>query len=193
VVSLTNSNGVDNERWTQARKLLLDFYSSEITAHSRLIIGFAALLFTASDIYGLEPRSVLQSTVFCIVVFFLAAALWYVFLRLIAYGIMANSIIHVRDPFLEKIAQQKENNGRPLCSILGIGIRDRVEGKEEIWIRANKEGLLKKKFKYKILYLIPIRYFVSDLFEDRKFGFLLCFILGIITMISMLFLLGTLP
>ena len=85
------------------RKLFLDFYSSEINTHGRLIIGFAVILFTIIEIklkfleLGislLSPQSVI--VYFCIGV--VSFAIWYSLFRLLIYGMMANAVVHMNLP-----------------------------------------------------------------------------------------------
>jgi len=165
-MSLTDSNNGNTEKWAQARKLLLDFYSSEINSHSRLIIGFAALLFTFLQVYQkIEVPSFLQTIVFCIFVLPLALALWYSFFRLLAYGMMANAVVHVPDSVLEQKIKKKKNKGRPPSSILADAVVDQIAGK------------VRKGEQEKILFKIPAQYFIRS--ESQKWGRLISFLLAL--------------
>jgi len=82
----------------QCRKLLLDFYSAEINSHGRLIIGFAVLMLTLTQIRQnfLIHNYPLSSCHFFLIyfgIFAVAFGLWYSFFRLIAYGTLANAVI----------------------------------------------------------------------------------------------------
>lgn len=78
----------------QYRKLFLDFYSSQLNTHSRLIIGFSVMLLTLIEII-----QQLNNTIFkvrCIAysgVFFLSLAIWYLLLRDLMYGVCVQSAI----------------------------------------------------------------------------------------------------
>jgi hypothetical protein len=79
--------------------LLLNFYSSELNSHSRLIIGNVALLFTLAQIiqsFGSNITS-LQYWIFCLGLFTLSSTFWYLLMRLLLYGILSNRVLHVKD------------------------------------------------------------------------------------------------
>ena len=84
----------------QCRKLLMDFYSSEINSHSRLIIGFAVLMLTLIQVrqnfmvYSLTT-SCWQYLIVYSGIFLIALALLYSLFRLFAYGAAANAIMYV--------------------------------------------------------------------------------------------------
>ena len=84
------------------RKLLLDFYSSELNSHSRLIIGLSVIDFTLLQvIYTLTNPQVYSPITwwqYCFVFFslgFVSAALWYLIMRYCVYGILCNSVLTV--------------------------------------------------------------------------------------------------
>lgn len=88
-------NNQEKEDIVQYRKLLLDFHSSELTAHSRLIIGFAVLLLTISEVSLNLPKpvSIEQTRIAFFGCFFASIGFWYVLIRHLAYGILANASI----------------------------------------------------------------------------------------------------
>lgn len=80
----------------QARKLLLDFYSSELTTHGRLIVGFAVILFSLLEII-LQLEKPISGVRFWMAFFGLslaAFALWFLLMRHFVYGVLANAVIH---------------------------------------------------------------------------------------------------
>ena len=81
------------------RKLFLDFYSSEINTHGRLIIGFAVILFTLIEIKLrlYVPRS-LQSSIIFPCIWLVSFAIWYSLFRLLRYGMLANAVVHMDLP-----------------------------------------------------------------------------------------------
>jgi hypothetical protein len=88
----------------QCRKLLLDFYSSQINTHGALIIGFSVVLFAIIQI-RISPViwnnvSILQDWILYFGIFLTGFALYYLFLRYITYGTMAHSTIRIpwKDP-----------------------------------------------------------------------------------------------
>ena len=85
-----------------SRKLLLDFYSSQISTHSRIFIGFSALMFTILNVrvtlFDTIGRSALKSWQLIILYGFVLALgfiIFFVLFRTIGYGILANATIHV--------------------------------------------------------------------------------------------------
>jgi hypothetical protein len=79
----------------QIRKLMLDFYSSELTTHSRLIIGFSVLLFTVLNVIPNQKVHLdLQAGTYFFSLWLVAGALWYLFMRHISYGILSNATLH---------------------------------------------------------------------------------------------------
>jgi hypothetical protein len=81
-----------------SRQLLLNFYSSEINTHGRVLIGFAALMFTILtvrvDLFGIKSLTDLQYWIFYSLIALVAWGIFYLLFRLIGYGILANSTIH---------------------------------------------------------------------------------------------------
>jgi hypothetical protein len=80
------------------RKLLLNFYSSELNAHARLIIGASVLLFTVVsitlDLKNNSDFGALQSAIAIVSFGFISSALWYLLMRNLAYGILASTSQH---------------------------------------------------------------------------------------------------
>ena len=83
----------------EARKLLLDFYASELGTHSRLIVGFSIILFTFLQIM-LKTENGLDRSIFGVRfilyagTFAISLALWYLFQRHFIYGVLADACIH---------------------------------------------------------------------------------------------------
>lgn len=75
----------------ESRKVLLAFYSSELTAHARLIIGFSLILLTIIEVFsntyrsGFGVRFIAYSAMF-----FVSSGLWYLLMRDMVYGILAH-------------------------------------------------------------------------------------------------------
>jgi len=82
----------------QSRKLLLDFYSSELTTHSRLIIGFAVILLAileiTQNIRALGTLSLGQYLIAFFGIFTAAFALWFLLMRHLTYGILTEAATH---------------------------------------------------------------------------------------------------
>ena len=166
------------QRELQIRELLLDFYASELTTHSRLIIGFSVILLTILQIaHSLRTGgsvSWAQSTILLLGIFFTAFALWFLLLRHFVYGILANSATH---------ALPSENQEENLLARMIDGV---------------KRDALEKK----ILGFIPTCLFYSTderisllqrLFSvegTRMFGVLLCAYLALITTYFLKILIG---
>jgi len=137
----------------QCRKLLLDFYSSEINSHSRLIIGFAVLMLTLIQVrqnfmaYSLTT-SCLQYLIVYSGIFLTALALLYSLFRLFAYGASANAIV---------------------C----------IEWKNQMTVAqlASEVSNLVERERKKIFVIIHPKYFL----RYRKKGFIICVVLASIT------------
>jgi hypothetical protein len=93
----------------ECRKVLMDFYTQQLNAHSRLLIGFAALLFTLVQIklalmgQHLNPQQfLLQFLAFYITVFLVSFGSWFLLLRHLGYGTLANAVMHVSAPTKQK-------------------------------------------------------------------------------------------
>ena len=90
---------VNNSNWEsleiQCRKMLLDMYSSHLSTHARLLIGFAVMLLTIFEIkIGLKSITILQSNILYVAVFLATLAWWFLFMRHFSYGLMVNASIH---------------------------------------------------------------------------------------------------
>jgi hypothetical protein len=90
---------IESDGTINIRKLLLDFYSSELTTHSRLIIGFSVILFTILQIFQkldseVLPLSTSQKSIASFSTWLISAALWYLLMRHVSYGILSNSVLH---------------------------------------------------------------------------------------------------
>lgn len=135
--------------------LFQSFYSSELNAHSRLLIGFAVLLFTLTNI-GWNPSSnstlmQLQYGLLWLSMLLTSFAFWFILMRQLVYGVLSNRLMHIQK--LESIEQVHREVGQ-YCS------------REE-----------------KILLRIPVSWFYSANEEGRKRhvrirGFLLCAVLA---------------
>jgi hypothetical protein len=147
-------------------KLALSFYNSEITSHSRLIIGLAVILFALSDIALSEPLRPfydIQYWIWVTATFFVSSAFWYVLIRQLVYGVMANRLLHTEEAANFEELHEKITRG---C----------IETKE------------------KILFIIPFYYFISVGKKWRKLywrptGYIFCAIFGLVTTFLLLLLL----
>ena len=94
----------NEDRTIGIRKLLLDFYSSELTTHSRLIIGFSALLFTIlqvvpKPIMGQSLSDTSASVALAMFgIWIVSGSLWFLLMRHISYGVLSNSTLHAEMP-----------------------------------------------------------------------------------------------
>jgi len=150
----------------QCRKLLLDSYSSQLTTHARLIIGFAIILLTLLEVKrNLQPSiSHIQFGIVYFGIFIAAFGLWFLLMRHLMYGLLVTAAT-LADPLGE---------GSSLMRILN-GIN---------------EFMLNKRF----LIVFPSRLFHSTgrrrSWLDRLGGVLLCAILALVTTIFALILMG---
>jgi hypothetical protein len=80
-------------------KLLLDFYSTEITSHSRLIIGLAVILFALAEIAKSFSRPVAftQFWILGVGMFFVSFAFWFLLMRQLVYGVLINRVLHTEN------------------------------------------------------------------------------------------------
>lgn len=94
----------------QCRKLLLDFYSSQINTHGTLIIGFSVVLFAIVQIRISSAIanniSVLQDWILYFGIFLAGFALYYLFLRYITYGTLAHYT--TRTPWKKSVESKPE-------------------------------------------------------------------------------------
>ena len=140
----------------------MDFYSSEINSHSRLIIGFAALMFTLIQIrekFVVDSVTISYWQCFTIYsgIFSTAFVLLYSLFRLFAYGLLANAVIFV------KWTVATSSRYQPPTSQL-----------------ANEIANLVKREKKKIGGIIHPKHFLFC----RKWGYALCiFLASIITLL----------
>ncbi len=82
------------------RKFLLDFYSSELHSHSRLILGFCVVFFALWQFFlALVAPSIYSPITFwqyCIVfsgMGFVSTVLWYLIMRYSVYGLLCDSVL----------------------------------------------------------------------------------------------------
>lgn len=123
------------------RELFLDFYSSELTTHARLIIGFAVILLTLVEItLNLTARGSISSAQFLIAysgIFAASFALWFLLMRHLTYGVLANAATHatqsddsgknpfdrMRDGISESACKHAILGFIPVCLFLTTGAR----------------------------------------------------------------------
>jgi len=81
----------------EVRKLLLDFYSSEIESHSNLIIGLAVILFTALEFFPKPQNGTyvwdLQSGIGIFIIWIISGSLWFFLMRHFTYGVLCKAAI----------------------------------------------------------------------------------------------------
>jgi hypothetical protein len=82
----------DTNNEVEVRKLLLDFYSSELQTHSSLIVGLAVILFAVLQFLPNMHNGV-QIGVGLSVIWVISGSLWYFLMRHFSYGILCNSAI----------------------------------------------------------------------------------------------------
>jgi hypothetical protein len=148
------------------RKLLLDFYSSEIESHSNLIIGLALVLLAILQIPKLLPNVSdfcnPQTWVFMFTIWIISGSLWYFLMRHFSYGILCKSAIEA-----------------PLDGETNPSL---VAGKLSAYAHKNSKVLG-----------FPSKYFIAG-HEDKnsgKRGYALCYFgFGTVTLILLLFLIG---
>jgi len=78
-------------------KLLLNFYSAELNSHSRMLIGFAVILFTLAEIAHSNLTRPVMFSQYLILVFsmvFASFAFWFILMRQLVYGVLINRILH---------------------------------------------------------------------------------------------------
>jgi len=104
---MENTNATDE---VECRKVFMDFYTQQLNAHSRLLIGFAALLFTLVQIklalmgQHLNPQqfSLVQFWVFYTTIFLVSFGFWFLLLRHLGYGQLASAAMYVSAPTKQK-------------------------------------------------------------------------------------------
>jgi hypothetical protein len=94
----------------ELNKLLLSFYSSQLNNHGRMVIGFAALIFTVTQVASSvsEPISCAQYWVIVTGMFFASLAFWFVLMRLLVYGVLASYAQHVELESFQTMNKQVE-------------------------------------------------------------------------------------
>jgi hypothetical protein len=168
----------------ETRRLLSSFYSAELNSHARLIIGAAALFFTImSVILEVSKGNNLEQVQILIAflsLWFVSSILWFLVMRYLAYGILANA-----------------------ATVALIGIS---KGKYEDIHDAIRERALEDR----ILMVLPSVLFISTAERKTKnenkndtetwkrkygmfFGILLCLFLGIVTTWILLVFIGLDP
>jgi hypothetical protein len=162
------------------RKLLLDFYASQLTTHSRLIIGFSVILFTMVGIVQKVQENALAQNMspFCIdpksiasfSMVMASSILWYLVMRHVSYGVLANSVIHVPDPDEGSEANQSEESPLMPLTIMvrNHALKEKVLGLPSCLFISSGEKIT----------------FLHERFGTRGtliIGQIVCLILGIIT------------
>ena len=141
----------------QYRKLLVDSYSSQLTTHARLIIGFAIILLTLLGVRPnlKQPISEMQLGILYFAIFLAAFGLWFLFMRHLMYGLLVHSATFASPTGEGDLYDQILNNTR--------------------------ERTLKKR----ILVVIPSCLFYSTgkkrSWLNRLFGLILCIGLALLT------------
>lgn len=146
----------------ECNKLLLNFYASELSTHGRLVIGFAALIFTISQValgvsQSFSPLNAEQFWIIAIGMFTTSMTFCFTLMRMLVYGILAAYSQHIKVDNFEIM-------------------NDKIEIE-----CGNKE---------KILGIIPISFYIGSknrhpLFR-RFLGIVLCAIPSVIVTISLL-------
>lgn len=142
----------------EIRKLLLDFYASELTTHSRLIIGFSVIIFTILQIVQkLVENSPLTGSQFWISSFGIwltAVTLWYLIMRHLTYGALSGAVI------------------------------DSPIGENESYDNV-KSAIVNYALRYRILVVFPCYLFISIRPTLRRtfllIGLIMCAALGLVT------------
>ena len=90
-------NNTNESSEVEVRKLLLDFYSSELGTHSNLIIGLALVLFAILQIPKLLQNVTdicnPQTWIFIFTIWIISGSLWYFLMRHFSYGVLCKSTI----------------------------------------------------------------------------------------------------
>ena len=84
----------------ECNKFLANFYSSELSTHGRLVIGFAAIIFTISQIaLGVSQKFTPLSSIQYWIIFFwmliISSGFCYVLMRMLVYGILSSYALHI--------------------------------------------------------------------------------------------------
>ena len=137
----------------QCRHLLMNFYSSELRTHSRLITGFSVILLTLVQIILSLDRVIFSARLIIYGgVFLVSFAIWFSLMRHLLYGILVHSIT---------VVTLKDKSGNLLAKLA----------------YATGENAVKKK----ILAVIPTSWFLSREKGREKTGFFLCLVLALVT------------
>jgi hypothetical protein len=93
-----------NDLQIQCRKLLLDFYGSQLGTHGRLIIGFSVIVFTIVGIRNAFQRiAFYQSIILYIAIFLSMFGFLYLLFRHLTYGQLCGAVMFTTwKPELEK-------------------------------------------------------------------------------------------
>jgi hypothetical protein len=146
-----------------SRKLLMDFTSSEINTHGRMIVGFAVIILTLMQIKeNLTSISSWQNLIIYFGIFATIFALWYLLMRQLAYGGLASGYIY---------GQLAPNS------------------KESILMQLQSAAMhYIAEYRSRILIVFPTLWFIKS--KKQKFGALTCVFLSIATTGLLYFLMG---
>jgi len=121
----------NKEEVIQCRKLLLDFYSSELATHSRLIIGFTVILFTLASLLlevtqsSQQTISVAQFRIIYLSISLVAFGLWFLLMRHFVYGILATQALYATP---SEDHSKKNRLKRMLCGVAQKALEKRILG-----------------------------------------------------------------
>ena len=173
------------------RKCFLDFYASEINTHGRLIIGVSVIIFTLlqarltlQDLWIKSIASEVSYPVFhhqliviYIGVFLASFAFWYLFLRLLAYGLLADMVIRAPWPTSSEIEKSKKS----ITDFFALRVSD--------WAKKEQPQEAKNPRDRRILLIVKSKYFTTS----TRGGFIICSIFASITVLLVLIILNDLP
>jgi hypothetical protein len=140
------------------RRLLLNFYSSELNSHARLIIGAAALFFTIVNVIldissKVSALTAVQNIIAFISLLSVSFILWFLVMRYLAYGVLSHAVTVAVLP-------------------------------AEVTYESARRAVIDRAFKEKILRCIPSYFFIS--FGERRsrmrgmgIGLVLCFLFAL--------------
>lgn len=111
----------------ECQRLLMNFHSSQLNTHSRIIIGLSVTILTLVQVVLRSSYSYLRIIPYS-AMFFLAFAFYRSFFRLILYGVLSHSVL---------IAEPK-GKGKTLLLRINMGVEQETLSKGLIlpWIRA---------------------------------------------------------
>ena len=82
------------DKQIQCRKLILDFYGSQLSTHGRLIIGFSVIVFTLIGIRNsIENIILVQTIIIYLAIFSALCAFLYLLFRHLMYGQLCGAVM----------------------------------------------------------------------------------------------------